>query len=122
MDQCGLLSLEPAPGSHPFCFSSVVAQRLQRFLRCQVGFKGDRVKPLVALNKKAALADGSESSWELAFDRIGETGFEPAASCSQSKRATKLRHSPNTEIIVLNGLRALARVLGSGHTRAIRAK
>ena len=27
------------------------------------------------------------------FD-IGETGFEPAASCSQSKRATKLRHSP----------------------------
>ena len=94
MDQCGLLSLEPAPGSHPFCFSSVVAQRLQRYLRCQVGFKGDRVKPLVALNKKAALADGSESSWELAFDRIGETGFEPAASCSQSKRATKLRHSP----------------------------
>lgn len=26
---------------------------------------------------------------------VGETGFEPAASCSQSKRATKLRHSPD---------------------------
>ena len=26
---------------------------------------------------------------------VGETGFEPATSCSQSKRATGLRHSPS---------------------------
>lgn len=26
---------------------------------------------------------------------VGETGFEPATSCSQSRRATRLRHSPN---------------------------
>ena len=25
---------------------------------------------------------------------VGETGFEPATSCSQSRRATRLRHSP----------------------------
>ena len=47
-----LQSLEPAPGTHPFCFSPVVAQRLQRLFCCQVGFKGDRVKPQVAVNKK----------------------------------------------------------------------
>ena len=29
-----------------------------------------------------------------AMDRIGATGFEPATSCSQSKRATKLRYAP----------------------------
>ncbi len=27
-------------------------------------------------------------------DYIGMTGFEPAASCSQSRRATKLRYIP----------------------------
>ena len=40
------------------------------------------------------LRSGKDVSWGLTFLRIGETGFEPAASCSQSKRATKLRHSP----------------------------
>ena len=55
-------------------------------------------------NKKPPLAGRFNTSWGLVFDRIGETGFEPAASCSQSKRATKLRHSPTSEIIVLNGL------------------
>ena len=31
----------------------------------------------------------------LAFARmVGVTGFEPATSCSQSRRATKLRHTP----------------------------
>ena len=28
------------------------------------------------------------------YDLVGETGFEPATSCSQSRRATRLRHSP----------------------------
>ncbi len=27
---------------------------------------------------------------------VGETGFEPATSCSQSRRATRLRHSPTS--------------------------
>ncbi len=27
---------------------------------------------------------------------VGMTGFEPATSCSQSRRATKLRHIPDT--------------------------
>jgi hypothetical protein len=27
---------------------------------------------------------------------VGATGFEPATSCSQSKRATMLRHAPNS--------------------------
>ena len=27
-------------------------------------------------------------------DMVGTTGFEPATSCSQSRRATKLRYSP----------------------------
>ena len=29
---------------------------------------------------------------------VGMTGFEPATSCSQSRRATKLRHIPNATI------------------------
>ena len=36
----------------------------------------------------------ARASWGFAQIAVGETGFEPAASCSQSKRATKLRHSP----------------------------
>ena len=28
---------------------------------------------------------------------VGETGFEPATSCSQSRRATRLRHSPTRD-------------------------
>ena len=35
-------------------------------------------------NKNRPLRDGLNTSWGLVFDRIGETGFEPAASCSQS--------------------------------------
>ena len=31
---------------------------------------------------------------------VGATGFEPAASCSQSRRATGLRYAPRGEVIV----------------------
>lgn len=31
-------------------------------------------------------------------EKIGMTGFEPAASCSQSRRATKLRYIPMISI------------------------
>ena len=65
--------------------------------------------------KNRPLRDGLNTSWGLASDRIGETGFEPAASCSQSKRATKLRHSPIAatsggfpEIIGTDGVSAVA--------------
>ena len=30
----------------------------------------------------------------LLYQMVGTTGFEPATSCSQSRRATKLRHVP----------------------------
>ena len=33
---------------------------------------------------------------------VGETGFEPATSCSQSKRATGLRHSPTEFFLALS--------------------
>jgi hypothetical protein len=32
---------------------------------------------------------------------VGETGFEPATSCSQSKRATGLRHSPTWGFVAI---------------------
>ena len=50
--------------------------------------RSTHVQPTAALsNKKTApLRDGLNTSWGLVFDRIGETGFEPAASCSQSKQ------------------------------------
>ena len=32
--------------------------------------------------------------------RIGVTGFEPATSRPPAERATKLRHTPGTEIII----------------------
>jgi hypothetical protein len=36
---------------------------------------------------------------------VGETGFEPATSCSQSKRATRLRHSPTFFVLPFRALR-----------------
>ena len=47
------------------------------------------------MKKTGAFGTGlAHASWGFAEMSVGETGFEPAASCSQSKRATKLRHSP----------------------------
>ncbi len=49
-----------------------------------------------------------------AMHRVGEGGFEPPASCSQSRRATKLRHSPVRSLtlsaIYLSERHALLRV------------
>ena len=36
----------------------------------------------------------SETVWLLRFKVVGITGFEPAASSSRTKRATKLRYIP----------------------------
>ena len=33
---------------------------------------------------------------------VGLVGFEPTTSCSQSRRAAKLRHSPDTEYLILS--------------------
>ena len=32
---------------------------------------------------------------------VGAAGFEPAASCSQSRRATKLRYAPVSSLIII---------------------
>lgn len=40
--------------------------------------------------------EGFSSTIEPHPHMVGTTGFEPATSCSQSRRATKLRHVPST--------------------------
>ena len=44
--------------------------------------------------KKPPWVGGSDVSTGLTCFAIGVTGFEPATSCSQSRRATKLRYTP----------------------------
>ena len=44
-------------------------------------------QPKAGLSKKnRPLRGGKDVGWGLTFCRIGETGFAPVASCSQSKR------------------------------------
>src|SRR3546814_3652063 len=51
--------------------------------------EGARPHPIAAqIGKKRRLKKDRK------MKMVGETGFEPATSCSQSKRATGLRHSP----------------------------
>ncbi len=38
---------------------------------------------------------------------VGVTGFEPATSCSQSRRATKLRHTPMVLDVECRPIRAI---------------
>lgn len=56
---------------------------------------------LVHLMERATGIEPASSAWKAevlplnyARDMVGTTGFEPATSCSQSRRATKLRHVP----------------------------
>ena len=44
--------------------------------------------------KKPPWVGGSDVSAGLTCFAVGVTGFEPATSCSQSRRATKLRYTP----------------------------
>lgn len=46
---------------------------------------------------------------------VGMTGFEPAASCSRSKRATKLRYIPTCFIIIL-GTQGVCQMKNAGNS------
>ena len=50
--------------------------------------------PKVALVRKDAVKLKKEKGLPIGNPLVGVTGFEPAASCSQSKRATGLRYTP----------------------------
>ncbi len=54
-------------------------------------------------------------------DAIGMTGFEPATSCSQSRRATKLRYIPDSFFfIIASSSREKSRLfLGRGRMQGI---
>ena len=45
--------------------------------------------------------EGWGSTIELRPHMVGTTGFEPAASCSQSTRATRLRHVPTSKASII---------------------
>ena len=47
---------------------------------------------------------GSRQCVNLFFLLVGAAGFEPATSCSQSRRATKLRYAPFSMSIPGEGL------------------
>lgn len=63
-------------------------------------------RQMIALYVHGIVADPEKeriaiSLYPAAFNReIGVTGFEPATSCSQSKRSTKLSYTPQTPAIV----------------------
>jgi hypothetical protein len=50
--------------------------------------------PQVVPRLSAAVASMRRTSALAGEKRIGAPGFEPGTSCSQSRRATKLRHAP----------------------------
>jgi hypothetical protein len=52
----------------------------------------------MAKGSKPALGAGVAQGLAI----IGMTGFEPATSCSQSRRATKLRYIPDCETLLTN--------------------
>ena len=76
-----------------FCAQGLLSQPPPGLSRIGVAIT-NLSQPRLRTTKNRPLRSGEDVSWGLTFYRIGETGFEPAASCSQSKRATKLRHSP----------------------------
>ena len=48
---------------------------------------------------------------------VGAEGFEPPASCSQSRRATRLRHAPNRRALLIldHYWRAIEKVTARQH-------
>ena len=60
------------------------------------------------LLERATGIEPASSAWKAgvlplnyARDMVGTTGFEPAASCSQSTRATRLRHVPTSRASII---------------------
>jgi hypothetical protein len=43
---------------------------------------------------------------------VGLAGFEPTTSCTPSERATRLRHSPNSQVYTVGGARRLILYFG----------
>ena len=54
---------------------------------------------------------------ELRFRGVGVAGFEPTASSSRTKRATKLRHTPVEPSQHSGATRALRNAFGTGMAR-----
>jgi len=50
--------------------------------------------------KEASDKNENRRSFERRFSSIGVTGFEPAASSSRTKRATKLRYTPSEPLFI----------------------
>ena len=82
---------------HPGGFDSRRQARKRKRPRSQKGIR--------AVNLSYGAGDGNRTrvisleGWGSTIelrpqDMVGTTGFEPATSCSQSRRATKLRHVP----------------------------
>ena len=74
---------------HPLCGWIFIAKKTHR---CAM-----RISPMVRLGGFEPSTHGLEGrcSIQLSYRcMVGMTGFEPATSCSQSKRATKLRYIP----------------------------
>jgi hypothetical protein len=53
-----------------------------------------RVVPRETLVYRRVSGSHTKSPHPVYFQPIGAPGFEPGTSCSQSRRATKLRHAP----------------------------
>ena len=83
--------------SHPAGFDSRRPARKRKRLWSQMG-----PEPLIYLVERATGIEPASSAWKAGVlplnyarkNMVGTTGFEPATSCSQSRRATKLRHVP----------------------------
>jgi hypothetical protein len=87
-----------------FRFSLLVSQSLNlpivvAYLEVEAGLMSPQVEAALVGGSKlsvgaAASGTGSRHEAKPASIQIGVTGFEPATSCSQSRRATKLRYTP----------------------------
>ena len=90
---CGIFGFAATLRYPKFCCALV---RHQNFDRCAISPSLLPPPAAVGLNaqSKRLLCRKKSSNREgAAFILVEATGFEPAASCSQSKRATKLRHA-----------------------------
>src|SRR3954468_13856897 len=75
------------------------------------GGAGRGAPPTLHVVSRATFYDSGQIPWaSTPGDVVGEAGFEPATSCSQSRSATRLRYSPDR--VRLARLRRRARGTG----------